>query len=102
MTICLRITSEMFEILKLYLQGLSAYKIARKLNLDPPMVYASLKAAKTNFAEAEKMIKELKALGWPEKLPEVESQSRRGAQQKRTVAQETLLTRSEEIAFKLG
>jgi len=92
----------MFEILKLYLQGLSAYKIARKLNLDPPMVYASLKAAKTNFAEIEKMIKELKALGWPEKLPEIESQISRGAQQKRTVAQETLPTRSEEIAIKLG
>ena len=102
MTICLRITSEMFEILKLYLQGLSAYKIARKLNLDPPMVYASLKAAKTNFAEAEKMIKELKALGWPEKLPEVESQISRRAHQNRTFAQETLLTRSEEIAIKLG
>jgi transcriptional regulator len=102
MTICLRITPEMFEILKLYLQGLSAYKIARKLKLDSPMVYASLKAAKTNFAEAEKMIKELKALGWPEKLPEVESQISRGAQQNRTVAQETVPTRSEEIAFKLG
>jgi hypothetical protein len=34
------------------------------------MVYVSLKAAKTNFAEAEKMIKELEALGWPEKVPE--------------------------------
>jgi len=102
MTICLRITSEMFEILKLYLQGLSAYKIARKLKLDSPMVYVSLKAAKTNFAEAEKMIEELKALGWPEKVREVESQISRRAHQNRTVAQETLLTQSEEIAFKLG
>jgi hypothetical protein len=66
------------------------------------MVYVSLKAAKTNFAEAEKMIKELKALGWPEKVPEVESQISRRAHQNRTVAQETLLTRSEEIAIKLG
>jgi hypothetical protein len=102
MTICLRITPEMFEILKLYLQGLSAYKIARKLNLDPPMVYVSLKAAKTNFAEAEKMIEELKALGWPEKVPEVASQISRGVHQNRTVAQETVPTRSEEIAIKLG
>jgi len=66
------------------------------------MVYVSLKAAKTNFAEAEKMIEELKALGWPEKVREVESQISRRAHQNRTVAQETLLTQSEEIAFKLG
>ena len=92
----------MHEILKLRLQGFSAYKIARKLNQDPPMVYKSLKAGKRNFAEIDKMLMELKALGWPEKLPEVESQISRGTQQKRTVAQETLLTRSEEIAFKLG
>jgi hypothetical protein len=49
----------MFQILKLHLQGLSAYRIARKLNLDPPMVYASLKAAKTNFGEAENMLTQL-------------------------------------------
>lgn len=55
----------MHEILKLYLQDLSAYKIARELNLDPPTVYASLKAAKKNFLEVEKMLAELKALGWP-------------------------------------
>ena len=100
--ICLRITPEMFQILKLRLQGLSAYKIARELNLDPPMVYASLKAAKTNFAEAEKMINELKALGWPEKLPEIENQISTRAQQKRRVAQETHPGRSEEIPIKLG
>jgi hypothetical protein len=92
----------MHEILKLRLQGFSAYKIARKLNQDPPMVYKSLKAGKRNFAEIDKMLMELKALGWPEKLPEVESQISRGAQQKRTVAQETVPTRSEEIAIKLG
>jgi len=92
----------MFEILKLRLQGFSAYKIARKLNQDPPMVYKSLKAGKRNFAEIDKMLMELKALGWPEKLPEIASKIRRGAQQNRTVAQETVPIRSEEIAFKLG
>jgi hypothetical protein len=92
----------MHEILKLHLQGLSAYKIARMLNQDPPTVYASLKAAKQNFAEADKMLGELKALGWPEKVPEIASQINRGTQHKRTVAQETLPTRSEEIAIKLG
>jgi hypothetical protein len=92
----------MFEILKLRLQGFSAYKIARKLNLDPPTVYRGLSFAEKNFAEVDKMLTELKALGWPEKLPEVESQISRRAQQNRTVAQETLPTRSEEVAFKLG
>ena len=113
----MRITPEMFEILKLYLQGLSAYKIARKLNLDPPVVYASLKAAKTNFATVDKMIDELKACGWPEKLAEVENRisACAYAQEKRALhldvptpaiaqgqASETVPTRSEEIAIKLG
>ncbi|MCJ7431255.1 helix-turn-helix domain-containing protein [Candidatus Bathyarchaeota archaeon] len=92
----------MFEILKLRLQGFSAYKIARKLNLDPPTVYRGLNFAEKNFAEVGKMLTELKALGWPEKLPEVESQISRRAHQNRTVAQETVPTQSEEIAFKLG
>jgi hypothetical protein len=92
----------MFEILKLRLQGFSAYKIARKLNLDPPTVYRGLNFAEKNFAEVDKMLTELKALGWPEKLPEVESQISRRAHQNRTVAQETLSAQSEEIAFKLG
>jgi hypothetical protein len=92
----------MFQILKLRLQGLSAYKIARKLNLDPPMVYASLKAGKTNFATVDKMIHELKGLGWPEKLLEVETQNGERTQKRRTIAQEIIPTRSEEIAFKLG
>ena len=91
----------MFQILKLHLQGLSAYRIARKLGLDPPMVYASLKAAKTNFAEAEKMLTELKTLGWPVKLPEIEKQIRTRAHHKRT-AQAPNPTRNEEIALKLG
>jgi len=92
----------MFEILKLRLQGFSAYKIARKLNLDPPTVYRGLSFAEKNFAEVDKMLTELKALGWPEKLPEVESQISRRAHQNRTFAHETVPTRSEEIAIKLG
>jgi transcriptional regulator len=91
----------MFQILKLHLQGLSAYKIARKLNLNPPMVYASLKAAKTNFAEAENMLTQLKALDWPARLPEIEKQIHARAHQKRT-AQAPNPTRSEEVALKLG
>jgi hypothetical protein len=91
----------MFEILKLHLQGLSAYKIARKLNLDPPMVYASLKAAKTNFAKADKMLTQLKAQGWPLKLPEVEKQIRNKAQQRQTV-QAPPVPQPEEIPVKLG
>lgn len=93
----------MHEILKLRLQGFSAYKIARKLNQDPPMVYKSLKAGKRNFAEIDKMVMELKALGWPEKLVEIEIGSR--VQQRRTVVRaqgSETQGRSEEIAFKLG
>ena len=93
----------MYRILKLRLQGLSAYKIARKLDIEPPTVYAALKAAKQNFPQAEKMIKELKALGWPEKLLEVENTSR--AQQKRTATHPQTPqtpTQPEEIAIKLG
>jgi len=100
--ILLRLTKQMHEILKLHLQGLSTYKIARMLDQDPPTVYVSLKAAKQNFAEADKMLGELKALGWPEKLPEIASKMSRRAHQNRTVAQETLPTQSEEIALKLG
>jgi hypothetical protein len=91
----------MFQILKLHLQGLSAYRIARKLDLNPPMVYASLKAAKINFAETDKMLAELKALGWPVKLQDVEKQLRSRTGQKRT-AQAPNPNRSEEIALKLG
>ena len=99
--ILLRLTKQMHEILKLHLQGLSAYKIARKLNLDPPTVYASLKAAKLNFAQADIMITELKTLGWPLKLPEIEKEiNNRTAQKKRTRQEQP--TSVEEIAFKMG
>lgn len=83
----------MFEILKLNLQGFSAYKIARKLDLDPPSVYESLKAAKTNFAYADNMLTKLKALGWPTKMPEVASQIRSRSPQNK---------KETEIAIKLG
>ena len=86
----------MFEILKLNLQGFSAYKIARKLDMDPPSVYESLKVAKTNFAYADNMLTELKALGWPTKMLEVAEQIRsRSPQSKKTV-------KESEIAIKMG
>jgi len=91
----------MFDILKLNMQGLSPYKIARKLTMDPPSVYTSLKAAKINFVEADKMIQELKALGWPDKLDEVE-QSIRG---RSAITRKIVLEKPEpkqEIAFKMG
>jgi len=91
----------MFDILKLNLQGLSPYKIARKLTMDPPSVYTSLKAAKTNFAEADKMIQELKALGWPNKLTEVEQTIRSRSAITRKVIQKKPEP-SQEIAFKMG
>ena len=71
-------------------------KIARKLDLDPPTIYSSLKAAKRNFAKADKMLTELKALGWPTKLPEIEQQIR-SKSPKKLVKPET-----SEIAIKLG
>ena len=87
----------MFEVLKLNMQRLSAYEIARKLQMDPPAVYPSLNKAKENFAAADKMIKELKALGWPEKLPEIEQQIRnRSPKQRRAAPKDT------EIPFKMG
>jgi hypothetical protein len=65
------------------------------------MVYASLKAAKTNFGEAENMLTQLKALGWPARLPDVEKQIRARVHQKRA-AQAPNPTQSEEVALKLG
>ena len=97
------ISTDMHQILKLSLQGLSAYNIARKLELDPPMVYASLKAAKKNFVEVDKMIIELKKLGWPDKL--AETKKARRTHERRTAAQAQVSetpARSEEIAIKLG
>jgi hypothetical protein len=84
----------MFEILKLRLQEYSAYKIARKLNMDPPTVYRGLDSAEKNFATVEKMLIELKALGWPTKLPEVEEQIRNKSSHKKITV--------EDVAFKMG
>ena len=76
LSIKLRITEQQFKVLKMTLQGLSPYKIARKLGIDPPSVYSSLEAAKRNFPKADEMVTELKALGWPDKLPEIQQQIR--------------------------
>ena len=64
----MNITPKMVQILKLRLEGKSPYKIARTLDLDPPSVYRTIKRANKNFVEAERMLQELKALGWPSKL----------------------------------
>ncbi len=90
----------MLEILKLRLQGLSAYRIARKLEVDPPTVYAGLKAARKNFAAADEMISELKARGWPQKLEEIEKHNSERIQEKKRATQQA--SRNEEIAIKLG
>jgi len=98
----LRLTEQMFDILKLNLQGLSPYKIARKLTMDPPSVYISLKAAKTNFAEADKMLADLKALGWPDRLNEVEQAIRSRSAITRKIVLEQMPEPEQEIAFKMG
>jgi transcriptional regulator len=94
----------MFQILKLRIQGDTAYKIARKLNLDPPQVYRTLRFAKANFEQANNMIEELKRLGWPQRLLEVENEiSTSRVQKKRRITQTSgPQARSEEIAIKLG
>jgi hypothetical protein len=93
----------MFQILKLRLQGDTGYKIARKLKIDPPEAYRTLKTANANFLEAERMLEELKQLGWPEKLREVQNinQLHKGRRIARQQVPETS-SRSEEIAIKLG
>jgi hypothetical protein len=87
----------MFKILTLNLKGKSCYAIARELDMDPPTVYVSLKAAKKNFAEAETMLTELKALGWPIKLAEIQKEIRKKSPKERAEAKPT-----PEIAMKLG
>jgi predicted transcriptional regulator len=82
----------MFEATKLYLQGFSAYKVSKKLNISPPAVYASLATAKQNFQEADKMLNELKSIGWPQKLPDTEAQT----------SSKKLVKKEAGFAFKIG
>ena len=91
----LRITSQMCDVLKLILQGKSCYAIARELDMDPPSIYVSYHAAKENLPKIDKMLTELKALGWPDKLAEAEAEIRTKSPRRRTKG--TL-----EIAMKLG
>ena len=91
----LRITSQMCDVLKLILQGKSCYAIARELEMDPPSIYVSYHAAKENLPKIDKMLTELKALGWPDKLAQVEAEIRTKSPRRR--AKGTL-----EIAMKLG
>lgn len=74
------ITEEQINILKIQLaERVSTYKIARKLNRAPSSVYRSIGLAKENLARAEKLLSELKQLGYPEGL-EIK---KRGARKKR-------------------
>ena len=43
--------------------------IARKLGMNPPAVYDSLKAAKRNYWIAKLQLQELETLGFSEKIP---------------------------------
>jgi hypothetical protein len=83
----------MCDVLKLILQGKSCYAIARELDMDPPSIYVSYHAAKENLPKIDKMLTELKALGWPDKLAEAEIRTKNP----RRRAKRTL-----EIAMKLG
>jgi hypothetical protein len=60
--------------------------------MDPPTVYASLRAAKTNFIIADRWLVELKALGWRHKNSpkwskrlETKAQRRKSSNQKRSI-----------------
>jgi DNA-binding CsgD family transcriptional regulator len=101
--VSLRITPRMFEILKLRLQGDTGYKIARKLRIDPPEAYRTLKIAHANFSEAAKMLEELKKLGWPGRLVKVQTANQ--ALKARRISREEepeASVRSDEIPIKLG
>ena len=93
----------MFEILKMRLQGDTGYRIARKLNMDPPEAYRTLRIANVNFLKMARMLDELRELGWPEKLKEIENvnQASKGRRITRKEEQETP-ARSNEIPIKLG
>lgn len=90
----MQINKQMFEILKLHLEGKSAYFIAREFAMDPPSIYRCLKTAERNFEETERMLAELKALGWPAKLAEVKQELRNRSPRRAAT--------EEPIALKLG
>jgi hypothetical protein len=92
----------MFQILKLKIQGDTAYRIARKLNMDPPQVYRTLEFAKANFQEANRMIEELKRLGWPEILKTDTPTAGKTEKKRRTAQTSKVPARSEMITIKLG
>ncbi len=81
----------MCEVLKLILQGKSCYAIARELDMDPPSIYVSYKAAKENLPKLDAMLTELKALGWPEKLAEAEEEIRTRSPRRRATTEVTTM-----------
>ena len=52
------------QILKLVTHGLSDYKVARQLGVDPPTVTRSRKNALRKLNEAEKDLKWAQQIGW--------------------------------------
>ena len=85
------ITEEQINILKIQLaEQISAYKIARKLNRAPSSVYRSIGLAKENLHKVEKVLFELKQLGYPDGL---EIKKKRAEKRRKT---------SEIDAFKFG
>ncbi|MDH5462502.1 MAG: hypothetical protein OEX09_09825 [Candidatus Bathyarchaeota archaeon] len=65
----MQLTPQMFQALKLQLQGASPYEIARIQKRNPPAVYDSLKAAKRNFWIVKLQLEELELLGFSAKIP---------------------------------
>jgi DNA-binding CsgD family transcriptional regulator len=53
------------KILELAMQGLSDYKIARKLDVDPPTVTRSRKNALKKLQHAQEDLKYATRIGWP-------------------------------------
>ena len=52
------------QILELVMHGLSDYKVARQLGVDPPTVTRSRKNAQRKLNEAEKDIEWAQQIGW--------------------------------------
>ena len=56
------------KVLKLKLEGFSAYAIAREFGKEPRTAYRSIENARKKLEEAEKDLEWAKQLGFPEKL----------------------------------
>jgi DNA-binding NarL/FixJ family response regulator len=61
------------QILKLAMQGLSDYKIARKLDVDPPTVARSRKNALKKLQHAQEDLNYARSVGWLTATPKASS-----------------------------